>query len=322
MISVAMCTYNGELYIEEQIRSILNQTYPVDQIVVCDDGSTDGTVCIIQKLFEKISSVEKILIVNETRKGVTKNFEQALKLCNGNFIFLSDQDDIWVEDKVEKTIQIMEQNKSCLLFFSDAYLVDEKKNLLEKSLWDNIKFKKKKTYKIEDFLGTRFVTGATVALKKELLDCLPIPECWIHDAWLAINASILGGVIASDKKTILYRQHSNNVIGVRKPSHIKHIMYCVKNIEKSIGFKKIMKKRFQSFIERNSENISENMLDELKKCEGFWEETSILLDVSFGKGLCLINKNFVSGNYQKYSNGIYSLLIDLYINIIYRYKRR
>lgn len=320
MISVAMCTYNGELYIEEQLKSILNQTHPVDQIVICDDKSTDKTVQILQNVFKNVS-IEHILVVNEKRKGVTKNFEQALKKCEGDYIFLADQDDIWVEDKVEKMLEVM-NHKSELLFFSDAYLIDADKNYLKKSLWDNINFTRKERYTLKDFLGIRFVTGATVAIKKDLMVCLPIPECWIHDAWLAINASIRGGVVAVDEKTILYRQHANNVIGVRKTSGFTHVSYCIKSIKKSINFKKVMADRFRSFIEQNITEIPQDELKDLKRCQLFWEETSEITKISILKGMCVIIKNLFLGNYRKYTNGFYSILIDIYINLACKNKER
>ena len=98
-ISVALCTYNGETFIDQQINSILNQTLKVDEIVVCDDISKDNTIKIIQEYSLKFPDIFKIYI-NESNIGSVKNFEKAISLCTGEIIFLSDQDDVWELNKV------------------------------------------------------------------------------------------------------------------------------------------------------------------------------------------------------------------------------
>jgi glycosyltransferase involved in cell wall biosynthesis len=102
--SVAICTFNGEKYIKAQLESILNQTLAIDEIIICDDGSNDKTIAIIELI--QIENPNKIsLYKNKVNLGSTKNFEKAISICTGYYIFLSDQDDIWKENKVEKVIQ-------------------------------------------------------------------------------------------------------------------------------------------------------------------------------------------------------------------------
>ena len=116
MISVILCTYNGEKYIKKQIDSILMQSVCPDEIIICDDNSTDRTCEIINNINDK----RIILHCNKNNYGVTRNFSNGLMLCNGEYIFLSDQDDVWEHDKVEKMLRIFQQNKDTNLIFTDA----------------------------------------------------------------------------------------------------------------------------------------------------------------------------------------------------------
>ena len=120
-ISVALCTYNGAKYIEEQIKSILNQTYVVNEIVIGDDKSTDNTLDIIKNLLIN-SNIDLNIIENENNLGFKKNFYNTISRCKGDIIFFSDQDDVWDNNKVKKTIEIFQQNPNALLVFSNAYV--------------------------------------------------------------------------------------------------------------------------------------------------------------------------------------------------------
>ena len=315
MISVALCTYNGEQYIEEQLRSILDQTVPVNEIIICDDRSTDRTTELIRGIIKKEKLADQIkLYVNETNLGVTKNFEKALSLCKGNYIFLSDQDDVWKKDKVEKTIVLFRQKRKNLLVFSDAELVDSEGKKLGRSLWETTNPVLKKKYSVSDFTGARFITGATVAIRKELLEyTLPIPECWIHDAWLAINASLFGEIGYIEEKLIMYRQHQNNVIGAKKRSIIEQVQYTKSNIIKSIRFRKTMDERFSSFYEMRANEMNLEEKKNIIRCIKFWEDSGSIIARSKSKGVIIIFGNLISGNYMRYNHGLLGALVDFYI---------
>ncbi len=112
--SVAMCTYNGESYLDEQLQSILEQTEPIDEIVICDDGSIDKTLSIIEKFIKAGTPIR--LILNQKNLGYTRNFEKAICLCSGDIIFLADQDDIWMPEKVKKSAIISLLTRTRVLF--------------------------------------------------------------------------------------------------------------------------------------------------------------------------------------------------------------
>src|SRR6476620_1984679 len=123
-ISVAMCTYNGGRFISEQLQSIIDQELPVDEIVICDDGSKDDTFAVIEKFQTTFPGLIK-LHINEVNLRVNKNFEKAISLCKGDFIFLSDQDDVWRKDKTKKILEVFEANPQLEGVFSNGDLITE-----------------------------------------------------------------------------------------------------------------------------------------------------------------------------------------------------
>ncbi|MCR5555530.1 MAG: glycoside hydrolase family 99-like domain-containing protein [Bacteroidales bacterium] len=171
MISVAISTYNGEQYIEEQLYSILNQSQKVNEIVVCDDGSTDRTVEIIRNISETNNDVIIRICINEHNLGVCANFEKAIYLCKGDIIFLSDQDDVWNPNKVETIMKWFDKNPDKSVVFTDATLIDSfGGKISDKTLWDYVKFANHKLFdkgfQLESFRYNK-ATGATMALRKD-----------------------------------------------------------------------------------------------------------------------------------------------------------
>lgn len=216
-ISVALCTYNGAKYIEEQIKSILNQTYVVNEIVIGDDKSTDNTLDIIKNLLIN-SNIDLNIIENENNLGFKKNFYNTISRCKGDIIFFSDQDDVWDNNKVKKTIEIFQQNPNALLVFSNAYVTDENLNV-KSYLFDSLHYKKEfmenPMNKFKYLLADNYVTGATTAIRKELIKmCHPIPLEIAHDYWFAIVASLYDGLYSIEEPLISYRQHNSNTIGI------------------------------------------------------------------------------------------------------------
>ncbi len=173
-ISVAMCTYNGALYLAEQLKSIANQTRLPNELIVCDDGSTDDTLSILKK-FNESSPFTVKMYCNRLRLGPTKNFEQAIQLCNGDIIFLSDQDDVWLPGKLEKLMKVFEDYPKAGYVFSDALVVDNELNPLGYTMWERILFtgrqrlRFKKGHQLEILLKHNVVTGATMAFRGQVL---------------------------------------------------------------------------------------------------------------------------------------------------------
>lgn len=220
--SVALCTYNGQDFIAEQLESIFRQTMPPRQIVVCDDRSDDDTVDIIRKISKEQPQIDWKIIVNEQNLGVVRNFEKAIGLCDHEWVFLSDQDDVWLPEKAEK-IFAFSQKKNKSVVFSDAMLVDEKLESLGKTMFENINFNEtdqrlfyKKNIGRSLLLRKYHVTGATLAFNKKVVDnFLPVPDnsYFIHDGWIGTLGICNGQLGFIDKPLILYRQHDKQAIG-------------------------------------------------------------------------------------------------------------
>lgn len=223
-ISVALCTCNGESYLYEQLHSIASQSIRPNELIISDDCSTDST-CQIVRDFSELTDFSVKLLRNKARLGVVQNFEQAIKHCQGEIIVLSDQDDVWMFNKLERIIAEFTASPDVNMVFSNADRVDEELNKLVEDLWSVVEFSPSEQVmaragRLNEVLLRHYaVTGATMAFRSDLREIvLPIPEGWMHDAWIALMASSFGETSVIDDRLILYRQHASNQIGARRKS--------------------------------------------------------------------------------------------------------
>lgn len=218
-ISVALCTYNGEKYIEEQINSILNQSIAVNEIIVCDDQSTDDTITILEKYATKNPNLFKIYRNEKNLKSI-KNFEKAIALCSGDIIFLADQDDVWVPKKVEDYLHHFHENPTINVLASNGFCIDENSKIHEKySIWDVPEFLKENDIKFDYFKLITFsniATGASMAFRKKIVsEIIPFPiiDNFNHDEWIAIFSSKNKSFELLNEKYFYYRIHEQQQIG-------------------------------------------------------------------------------------------------------------
>lgn len=222
-ISVAMATYNGEKYIQQQIESILNQSVAVDEIIVVDDNSNDKTIEIIERLNCQLVHIYK----NEDNLGYIENFYKAIALTNGKYVFLADQDDIWETEKVEKTLAELQSSDKNMAVCTGFSLIDQNGNPIR-----NIKnyqvnnFVLQKHKNVERLTLNRLafgnvVQGCTYCVKRETIDVyLKIHNVEvIHDYQLMLIAAAMGKVKYLNKPLIRYRLHGNNAVGFEKKKH-------------------------------------------------------------------------------------------------------
>lgn len=312
-ISVAMTAYNGEKFLKEQLDSIIKQSRQVDQLVVCDDGSKDGTVGLINE-FSLTAPFPVKVVINEKNLGSTKNFEKAISLCEGDIIILCDQDDVWLYDKVKILEDVFLANPQCLMAFTDAMVVDEMNNPLYK-LWPVFNFNKKEQTLLKKgdglkiFIGNNVVTGATAAIKKSLFEkAYPFPAKLVHDYWMAAISVLDGSLFFSDAVTINYRSHSAQQLGT--------------GTSENIGF---FQKINQSFINNNIiMNLAQITLKEFNyRFHLTQEQHKLFTDkIEFYLFRCNlpsarlmripgIIKNLFLGNYYKFASGFLSIFKDL-----------
>ncbi|SMC55191.1 glycosyltransferase family 2 protein [Chryseobacterium sp. YR221] len=218
--SVALCTYNGEKYLKYQLDSILNQTVQIDEIIICDDGSTDSTISILNSYQEQYPGIFKIY-TNENNLRSVKNFEKAISLCNNEFIFLSDQDDIWVDHKVKVHLDYFENHQNINVIATNGYCITDSGERKEMySFWDLPAIAKStdKNFSIKETLSkvTNIATGASMSLRKSFLkEIIPIPdsEGLHHDEWIAFIAAQKDSFVMLDEKLFYYRIHKHQQIG-------------------------------------------------------------------------------------------------------------
>lgn len=215
-VSVAMATYNGEKYIKEQLETILNQLHADDEIIISDDGSVDRTIDIINSFNDN-----RIKIIDGPKCGVKKNFENAIKNSKGEYIFLADQDDIWLPDKISVCLEELENG--FLLVMHDAYIVNEYLEVDNESFFQ---YRGSKKGVIKNIIKNSYI-GCCMAFNQKLVSTiLPIPDdIEMHDQWIGILANYKEKVKLIEKRLIKYRRHSNNT------SSFKHypLMKMLKN---------------------------------------------------------------------------------------------
>ncbi len=209
MISVALASYNGEKYIETQIKSILDQTYQNFEIIIVDDCSTDNTVSVIKNLNDSRIRIFQ----NEKNLGFRKNFEKIIENCTGEYIAFCDQDDVWLPNHLTDLISNINDN---LLICGNAILVNQNLEEINVTMLESlgVDFLPNKPDEWFKFLLFTNVFQGTACLAKTdfVKSLLPFPEnIKYHDHWLAINAAIKDKVCYIDKPILKYRQHSNNI---------------------------------------------------------------------------------------------------------------
>lgn len=286
-ISVALCTYNGEKHIEEQIYSILNQSLKVNEIIICDDQSTDATVSILKKLQVDHSSI--VIFENECNLRSTKNFEKAISLCSGEYIFLSDQDDIWKKDKVAKILTVFNENPIAEGVFSNADLINDKGNSIPKrTIWDSVFFLENELPKPLDFFDIitkngNVATGATLCIKSSVKSFIfPFTEDVLHDEKIAVILALRNSLLYSTENLISYRIHDNQQVGMKnvnkldKKKKLKRIILGLDEPKSFKEFSNLSKKKYlklkkaknlqnQLFIKTNIQDLIKKSLDELNE---------------------------------------------------------
>jgi glycosyltransferase involved in cell wall biosynthesis len=218
-LSVALCTYNGAPFLAEQLDSLAAQTQLPDELVVCDDGSTDETVALLDDFAGRAPFPVRIHR-NPARLGVAANFSQALTMCSGAMVALCDQDDVWMPERLERAVRLLDARPSVGAVFSDAALVDERVQPLGKSLFQATGFTPARRsrfgqgHELEVLLARPVVCGATMTLRAAYFGfLLPIPPTGLHDLWLSTLLSAVTTLVAIDEPLIRYRQHGSNQIG-------------------------------------------------------------------------------------------------------------
>ena len=210
-VSIALCTFNGARFLQAQLRSFCRQVRLPDELVVCDDGSTDGTLDLLTS-FQPPFPMR--VINNPSRLGSSKNFEQALLHCRYPVVLLADQDDVWHTEKVHILAATFEANHDLALAIHDAAIIDEHHHRISGTLWRRHRFSLRRPLNLASPHGLKPILrrnlgyGMTMAVRSRFLSRLtPFPQQCSHDAWLAHTLPVLGDLALLPNLLVDYRQH-------------------------------------------------------------------------------------------------------------------
>jgi glycosyltransferase involved in cell wall biosynthesis len=239
-LSILLSTYNSKAFLNEQIDSIISQTVKDWVLYIRDDGSSDNTIDIIEKFCKYNENI--VFLKDElSNLGAKNSFIKLLSDVDSSYYMFCDQDDVWLPFKIEKTLLKMHEielhrEEIPLLVFTDLKVVDINLNIINNSMW---RYQKTTPQHAKDFYSLSIsnpVTGCTIMINQKAKEIsIPMsPKSLMHDLWIALNVSHYGYVDFIDEPTILYRQHSDNVVGAKKTNRMYYISH-LKNLTKVIN---------------------------------------------------------------------------------------
>lgn len=217
-VSVVLPYYDGEKYIQEQLDSILRQLREKDEVIISIDRAMDGSMELLEKYKKRD---RRIFLIQGPGKGVVKNIQHAVSKSSGDIIFLSDQDDVWLDKKVEKVMRAFsDPNVSAVLH--NAEIVDENLKKLGQTTFE---WRNSRPGAFKNFMKNSYI-GACMAFRANLKRWIfPIPDkIFMHDYWIGVRAEDAGKVVFLREPLLLYRRHSSNVTGLKHES----ILFMVK----------------------------------------------------------------------------------------------
>lgn len=295
-VDIALATYNGEKYIEILLDSIFHQTYQNFIVHVCDDGSRDATIEICKN--HSLYTQGKLIIHEfEGGNGAYRNFMRALNHCKSEYIALCDQDDFWLPVKLERMInkiKEIEVDGLPVLIFSDLQLVDSNLKNLGKTFFE-ITQKSINCSLPMDFIFSNHIPGCCMLFNKNLKEAfMPMPESFFfHDWWIALSASFFGKVICIKEPLILYRQHSNNTVGIQtmKKKSIFGQILNLRNIKTVISTYVEIRLKFSLHINKKNNIYSldhqEKLLDLYANKKNITEKFTMFRKAETGEDLLL-----------------------------------
>jgi glycosyltransferase involved in cell wall biosynthesis len=210
LVSIALCTYNGAQFLSQQLDTLIGQTYPNIEIIVVDDRSTDDTFAILNDYAERYPQFK--IHQNTINLGFVKNFEHTVKLCQGDYIALCDQDDLWLPNKIDAQLKAIGNH---LFVYHDSEFVDHNGLSLNKKMSDVVNM-----YSGDDpeaFLLFNCVSGHSIFMKRQLInEALPLKQDFFHDWWLSYVATNIGSIAYLPQCLVKYRQHEKSDTNILK----------------------------------------------------------------------------------------------------------
>ena len=321
-ISVAIATHNGALYIEEQVQSMLSQTLMPFEIVVSDDGSTDQTRSILEKLSAS-STVPIHIYSNQGKKGFTSNFMNAMRHCGGDYIALSDQDDVWVSIKLAELAKGLIATPTAQLIVSDAFITDASLIKSGKTLWQALGFtsSRQHTFSVGNqlafMLRKNLSWGLTLCFPRHMVDndqAEHLVDLWEFDGWLGIKASLSSNIQLCPKPLTCYRQHGNNVIGKPKLNYNPAFLISKPVDEQSY---QVQLNRCEQLLEKKKKTRADISSGNLKALQTYISALKRRISLPNCRAIrwFFIFKHYLRGDYYAvaYSSPILSAIKDMLV---------
>lgn len=311
-VSIALCTYNGEKFLREQLASLMSQSLAPNEVVIADDGSKDATLQIIEDFSRNAPFAVRLL--HGRVGGPTQNFERAMIATTGDIVLLCDQDDIWHTSKVAEFAATFHADPSLVCVLCDANLVDSAGHSLRKTLWQSIGFEESARRRFVsgdhgEFLLKRTIAfGLTMGLRRPVIDHLsPVPMPFGHDNFASLIAAAMGGVTLIPHTLLDYRQHGRQVSGAkttrfgRRPSQY--------SLEPNASSYQAALERIQMIPVELRSNQYATLSDALsRKVDHLrFRENLSVNRLERAKG---IFREFSHGHYEEFSNGLRSAVKD------------
>ncbi|MBV8780348.1 MAG: glycosyltransferase family 2 protein [Phycisphaerae bacterium] len=311
-VSIALCTLNGERYLPEQLDSYEKQTHLPDELIICDDGSNDRTRDIIAS-FASRAPFEVRCAANERSLGVVANFEHAISSCTGDLIFLSDQDDFWLPDKIARMLEAFENRPSIGLVVADATVADASLNPLGYTHWEGMRFNRRlQRQTCADPLGAMMkmciFSGATMAFRAKLRPMLlPFPTGWLHDRWIATAIASVAGIELIQTPLTLYRQHATNAIGGGRFSNVDFALKH-RDLPESVFDREA--NMYAAIIERIGESSDAKTRRRLAEKVAFLRRRGQMRNRTWTR-LPMILRELLTGRYHRLGRGWLTMARDL-----------
>src|SRR5438270_8044997 len=317
-ISVALCTFNGRAFLPAQLQSIASQRRLPDDMVICDDASSDGSD-VIALDFARQAPFPVRVVRNPQNLGVTGNFQQAMSLCRSPIITLADQDDIWYPHKLERIESVFLESPATVATFSDADLIDNESRPTGACLWDSFLFTPKEQKRFANggtlnvLVKHPVVTGATMAFRAELRNLLlPIPASQLHDSWISFLLAACGPVTPISEPLMQYRIHQRQQVGPGRAGLLARFEQARKTGPR-FYLREI--ERFHLLAERLQRHASrflfaERALQEIDRKISHREHRACLPRAGIARFLKVL-REVLNGGYWRYSEGWQSIAKDM-----------
>lgn len=324
-VTVAMCTYNGGRYLGEQLKSLAVQTRLPDELVVCDDCSSDETQSILEH-FAARARFPVRLHFNKTNLGSNKNFEQVISLCVSDVIALCDQDDIWHTEKLALMEAVLAAQPEVGLVFTNGEVVDENSQSANFTLWEGFGFESRSQARVragqafEALLRRPSVTGAAMAFRTRFSRLvLPIPDDvgFCHDEWIALLIAGNAKLAMVDKPMIKYRRHPGQQVGISQParapaqSRVEQVWKAIERknsfsseINRLLAVEDRLVSRRDAFPCENAHRIVQNRMSHM--------EARASIPGQGLKSVPRVLRELSTLRYHRYSRGLQSAVKDLW----------